>query len=52
MTYNLGIYRSRNGKIYKKWWWFIYICIDKGPYSFLDGVKEVNRLFYKGVGGV
>lgn len=44
MTYNLGNYRSKNGKIYRKLWWFIYVRIDDGPYSFLGGVREVNRL--------
>lgn len=44
MTYNLGNYRSKNGKIYRRWWWFIFICIDEGPYSFLGEVSEVNRL--------
>lgn len=42
--YNLKNYRFNNGKIYKRLWWFIYKCIDKGPYKYLDGVKEVNKL--------
>lgn len=44
MTYNLGNYRSKKGKIYRKLWWFIYVCIDKGPYTFLGGVRIVNGL--------
>jgi hypothetical protein len=44
MTYNLGNYRSKKGKIYRRWWWFIYICINKGPYSYLGGVRMVNKL--------
>jgi len=44
MRYNLGNYRyDSNGKIYKKVWWFIYKCIDKGPYNYLQGVKVVNE---------
>ena len=42
MIYNLGDYRFKNGKIYHKRWWFIFKCIDKGPYTYLEGVKQVN----------
>lgn len=42
--YNLGNYRYKNLGIYKKVFWFIYKCIDKGPYSYLQGVKRVNEL--------
>jgi hypothetical protein len=44
LVYNVGNYRSHRGKIYKKVWWFIYKCIDKGPYSFMEGVRIVNDL--------
>lgn len=44
VPYNLGNYRSKNGRIYKKVWWFIYKCIDKGPYNFMGGVRKVNDL--------
>jgi len=44
VVYNLGNYRSHRGKIYKKVWWFIYKCIDKGPYDFMEGVRIVNGL--------
>ena len=43
MRYNLGPYRYESGKIYKKVWWFIYKCIDKGPYNYLQGVRIVNN---------
>jgi hypothetical protein len=42
MVYNLGCYRYKNGKIYEQVWWFIYKCIDRGPYTYLDGVRQVN----------
>ena len=42
MVYNLCNYRYKNGKIYQKVWWFIYRCIDSGPYTYLEGVKQVN----------
>jgi len=44
MRYNLGDYRYDNFKIYRKWWWFFYLCIDEGPYPYIEGVVEVNRL--------
>ena len=44
MRYNLGNYRYDNGKVYVKWWWFIYRVIDEGPMSYMDGVKMVNSL--------
>lgn len=44
MLYNLGNYRYSKGKIYKQVWWFIYKCIDLGPYSYLTGVDIVNTL--------
>ncbi len=44
MTYNLGNYKYYKFKLYKKIFWFIYKCIDKGPYSYLVGVRKVNKL--------
>lgn len=44
MIYNLGNYRYKKGKIYKKVFWFIFKCIDKGPYPYMTGVKKVNNL--------
>jgi len=42
--YNLGRYRAYKGRIYRQIWWFIYKCIDKGPYGFLEGIARVNDL--------
>lgn len=44
MLYNLGNYRYSKGKIYKQVWWFIYRCVDHGPYTYLNGVRIVNTL--------
>jgi hypothetical protein len=44
MRYNLGDYRYDNFKIYKRCLWFFYVCIDEGPYPYIEGVTEVNRL--------
>ena len=43
MVYNLGRYRYKNCKIYEKVWWFIFKCIDKGPYQYMEGVRIVNN---------
>jgi hypothetical protein len=51
MIYNLGRYRYDRGKIYKKVWWFIFKCIDKGPYCYLEGVKIVNKRWAIDEGG-
>jgi hypothetical protein len=51
MRYNLGRYRYDRGKIYKKVWWFIFKCIDKGPYCYLEGVKIVNKRWAIDEGG-
>ena len=44
MRYNLGDFRYDNGRIYKRIWWFIYLCVNKGPYSHKEGVRKVNEL--------
>lgn len=44
MVYNLANYRYKDGKIYVQKWWIFFTCIDEGPYSFMEGVKIVNRL--------
>lgn len=44
MKYNVGNYRYNNGKIYKQVWWFLFKCIDEGPYNWKEGVKRVNFL--------
>jgi len=44
MVYNLGNFRYKNGKIYKKVWWFIYRCWDSDHCGYLDGVRKVNKL--------
>ncbi len=44
MKYNLCDYRYSNGKIYKRWWWFIFDCIDNGPHTYMEGVKIINNL--------
>lgn len=42
MTYNLGDYRYKNGKIYQRVWWIFFRCIDEGPHSYMEGVRLVN----------
>lgn len=44
MTYNLGEYRYRDGRIYRKRWLFFWKCIDEGLYRWKEGVRKVNRL--------
>ncbi len=44
VPYNLGRYRWKRSKIYEQVWWFIYKCIDKGPYTYMQGVRKVNGL--------
>ena len=44
MPYNLGDYRYNKGKIYQQVFWFWYTCIDSGPYTYMQGVREVNEL--------
>ena len=44
MRYNLGDYRYDKSKIYRKCLWFIFECIDQGPYTYAEGVKVVNGL--------
>lgn len=44
MIYNLGNYRYKNFKLYKRIWRFFYKCIDKGPYNYQEGVRKVNEL--------
>ena len=39
-VYTLRNYRFKNGKIYHKRW-FMYKCIDKGPYTDVEGIKQV-----------
>jgi len=43
MDYNLGRYKYRSGKVYRKKLLF-YFCIDKGPYPYKEGVRQVNKL--------
>lgn len=42
--YNLGKYRYKDGAIYKQVVLTFYKKIDPGPYSYLQGVSEVNKL--------
>ena len=43
--YNLGNYRFKNYKIYKKVWWIFYKCISGyKTYNTYFGVKEVKKL--------
>ena len=44
MMYNLGDYRYNKGKIYQRVWWIFFRCIDRGPYSYMEGVRKVNKL--------
>ena len=44
MVYNLGNFRYKNGKIYKKVWWIFFRCVDTNHCSYLNGVRKVNRL--------
>lgn len=44
MPYDLGKYRYDKGKIYKQVLWFIYKCIDKGPYTHREGMNIVDSL--------
>ena len=44
MQYNVGRYRYDKGNIYKQVWWFIYKRIEKGNYTYMQGVRKVNKL--------
>lgn len=44
MQYNVGNYRYDKGNIYKRVWWFIYKHIEKGTFTYMQGVRKVNRL--------
>lgn len=45
--YNLGKFRAHNSKIYQEIEQSFYICIDDGPYSFIDGIRKVNNLVHE-----
>jgi len=45
--YNLGRFRAHNGMIYQGIGQSIYICIDVGPYSFIDGIRKIDSLVHR-----